>query len=144
MPIWSFNRCGCGSRRSERRSTDRGFTLSDTAMGRHFRHVNRLPVRLGPLQDGQQAVVEDLARFRRRKVPPVLTLEEPYPQRFLGVFYQPADAGRRYIQKSLAPEAAELISRFDVPVEKPLTISEQEFETAIRKPGVTFSEARKP
>ena len=44
-------------------------------------------------------LLEDVAGFRGREIAPVLALEEANAQGFLGVFHQPADAGRRHVQK---------------------------------------------
>src|SRR6185295_5796417 len=44
-------------------------------------------------------LLEDVAGFRRREIAPVLALEEADAQGLLGVFHQPADAGRRYVEK---------------------------------------------
>ena len=44
-------------------------------------------------------LLEDVAGFRRREIAPVLALEEADAQRFLGVFHQTADAGRRHVEQ---------------------------------------------
>src|SRR6266404_3923653 len=45
-------------------------------------------------------LLEDVAGFRRREIAPVLALEEANAQGFFGIFHQPADAGRRHVEKS--------------------------------------------